>query len=99
MRIHPWLRRAALVSAAASLALVARRSIVSAADAPKPLSSFDEQVKPLLARMTLDEKIGQMTQPDQSFVKNPEDVETLSLGSLLNGGSSDPKAGNSLEAW
>ncbi len=99
MRIHPWLRRAALVSAAASLALVARRSIVSAADAPKPFSSFDAQVKPLLAQMTLDEKIGQMTQPDQSFVKNPEDVETLALGSLLSGGSSDPKAGNSLEAW
>jgi len=69
------------------------------ADAPKKLSSFDPQVKPLLARMTLDEKIGQMTQPDQEHIKDPSDIEKLSLGSILSGGSSDPKEGNSLQAW
>ena len=66
---------------------------------PKKLSSFDPQVNALLAKMTLDEKVGQMTQPDQSFLKSDSDIEKYSLGSLLSGGDSDPKEGNSLEAW
>ena len=66
---------------------------------PKRLSSFDVQVKPLLAQMTLDEKIGQMTQPDQEFIKDLSDIEHYFLGSVLSGGTSDPKEGNSLEAW
>jgi beta-glucosidase len=70
------------------------------ADAPpRKLSSFDAQVKPLLARMTLEEKVGQMTQPDQEYIKDLSDIENLSLGSILSGGSSDPKEGNSLQAW
>ncbi len=67
--------------------------------APRPLASFDPQVKALLTRMTLEEKIGQMTQPDQSFLKDPADIENYFLGSVLSGGNSDPKAGNSLQAW
>ena len=67
--------------------------------APMRLSSFDPQVNELLARMTLDEKIGQMTQADKEYVKDPSDVESLFLGSILNGGNSDPDEGNSLEAW
>ncbi len=66
---------------------------------PKPLSSFDAQVKPLLAQMTLNEKIGQMTQPEQENIKDLSEVETYGFGSVLSGGSSDPKEGNSLEAW
>jgi len=49
--------------------------------------------------MTLEEKIGQMTQAEQEALRNPGEIEKYFLGSLLNGGSSDPKAGNSLEAW
>jgi beta-glucosidase len=67
--------------------------------ATKPLTTFDPQAKALLARMTLDEKIGQMTQADQKFLKDPSDVETLFLGSILSGGDSDPKEGNSRGAW
>ncbi|HYW45955.1 MAG TPA: glycoside hydrolase family 3 N-terminal domain-containing protein [Bryobacteraceae bacterium] len=70
-----------------------------AQSAPKPLSSFDPQVKPLLARMTLEEKIGQMTQPEQDALKDPADLENLFIGSVLSGGNSDPKEGNSLKAW
>jgi beta-glucosidase len=70
-----------------------------AASTPKPLSSFDGQVKPILAQMTLDEKIGQMTQPEQDALKDPGDLENLFIGSVLSGGNSDPKEGNSLEAW
>jgi beta-glucosidase len=67
---------------------------------PRPLSSYDAQARELLAQMTLEEKVGQMTQAEQDAVmKEPGDVQTYFLGSLLSGGSSDPKAGNSLNAW
>ncbi|HBB87714.1 MAG TPA: beta-glucosidase [Blastocatellia bacterium] len=65
----------------------------------KRLSSFDGRVRELLARMTLEEKIGQMTQAEQEALKDATEIEKYFLGSLLNGGSSDPKAGNSLDAW
>jgi beta-glucosidase len=66
---------------------------------PKPLSSYDDQIRQLLAKMTLEEKIGQMTQADQEHLQDPADIEKYFLGSLLSGGNSDPKAGNSLQAW
>ena len=71
----------------------------SGAPSVKPLSSFDTQVQVLLSRMTLEEKIGQMTQAEQDALHDRADIEKYFLGSLLSGGSSDPKAGNSLEAW
>ena len=70
-----------------------------AATKPKALSSYDTQVKPLLARMTLEEKIAQMTQPEQNEVKDLTEIERYGFGSLLSGGSSDPREGNSLQAW
>lgn len=66
----------------------------------KRLSSYDAQVKELLAQMTLDEKIGQMTQPEQGPVlANPGDMQKYFIGSVLSGGDSDPAEGNGLEAW
>ncbi len=59
----------------------------------------DEAVEALLSQMTLAEKIGQMTQPDQEYIADPADIAKYNLGSVLAGGNSDPKAGNSLEAW
>jgi len=84
---------------AAALSAPAFLASPPADTAPRKLSSFDPQVKPLLARMTLEEKIGQMTQPDQEHIRDLSDVEKLFLGSVLSGGQSDPKEGNSLEAW
>ncbi len=66
---------------------------------PKPLSSYDAQVKELLSRMTLEEKIGQIIQADQEHLQDPADIEKYYLGSLLSGGNSDPGEGNSLQAW
>ncbi|HEX8772619.1 MAG TPA: glycoside hydrolase family 3 N-terminal domain-containing protein [Pyrinomonadaceae bacterium] len=71
----------------------------SQSSSSKPLSSYDGKVQELLARMTLEEKIGQMTQAEQDALKDVSDIETYFLGSLLSGGGSDPKEGNSLEAW
>jgi beta-glucosidase len=73
--------------------------IVPMTSKPKPLSSYDDQVKQFLSQMTLEEKIGQMIQADQEHLQDPADIEKYFLGSLLSGGSSDPKAGNSLQAW
>jgi len=67
--------------------------------AQRPLSSYDSQVRALLAQMTLEEKLGQMTQAEQDALKDVNDIQKFFLGSLLSGGSSDPKAGNSLAAW
>jgi len=66
---------------------------------PKSLLAFDGQAKALLANMTLEEKVGQMTQAEQSALKDISDIEKYSLGSLLSGGGSDPKGGNSLNDW
>ena len=63
------------------------------------LASYDPQVKALLAQMTLDEKIGQMTQAELSALGDLKEIETLYLGSVLSGGDSDPAEGNSLKAW
>jgi beta-glucosidase len=65
----------------------------------KPLSSHDSRVQALLSNMTLDEKIGQMTQAEQDALKDIGDIRKYCLGSLLSGGNSDPKEGNSLQAW
>ena len=65
----------------------------------KSLSSYDRSVESLLSEMTLEEKIGQMTQAEQSALKDPADIEKLFLGSLLSGGNSDPKTGNGLKDW
>jgi len=63
------------------------------------LKTQDAKVRPLLARMTLEEKIGQMVQAEQSALKELSDIEKYFLGSLLSGGTSDPKSGNSLKDW
>ncbi len=47
----------------------------------------------LMAKMTLEEKVGQMIQGDISSVK-PEDLRSYPLGSILAGGSSPPLSGD-----
>jgi beta-glucosidase len=49
--------------------------------------------------MTLEEKIGQMTQAEHGGLKNIKDVEKYYLGSVLSGGNSDPENGNGLAEW
>jgi len=63
------------------------------------LKSNDAKVHSLLSQMTLEEKVGQMIQANQASLKDPSDVEKLFLGSLLSGGSSDPKTGNGVVDW
>ncbi|MEK6335614.1 MAG: glycoside hydrolase family 3 N-terminal domain-containing protein [Acidobacteriota bacterium] len=65
----------------------------------KPFTAHRSQARELLSLMTLEEKVGQMTQAEQDALKEFSDIRNYALGSLLSGGSSDPKAGNSLAAW
>ena len=55
-------------------------------------------VDDLLKEMTIDEKIGQMTQVDQQFLNDISDISTYGFGSLLSGGGSTPKV-NEPKAW
>ncbi len=83
---------------AGSLGAVAVVSTARAAR-ERSLARHDPQVRQLISEMTLDEKIGQMTQPDQLYIHNLDDVDTYHLGSVLSGGDSDPKSGNDLTSW
>jgi beta-glucosidase len=58
---------------------------------------IETKVKDLLAKMTLAEKIGQMTQPEKNSVR-PGDVAALALGSVLSGGGGNPTP-NTPAAW
>lgn len=54
--------------------------------------SINKKVNALLSQMTLDEKIGQMTQVDYDAIKkNVKDIAKYSLGSILCGGNSEPE--------
>src|ERR1700683_1019189 len=99
MKKNRYIRWAAMLCATSVGAFLVSRQATFAAVQAKPLTSFDPQAKALLAQMTLEEKIGQMTQPDQDFIKDLSDIERYSLGSILSGGSSDPKEGNGVKAW
>ena len=49
-----------------------------------------DRVLDLLSYMTIEEKIGQMTQVDRQFLESDNDINTYYLGSLLSGGGSTP---------
>ena len=64
-----------------------------------PRQPVDRRVTDLLARMTLDDKIGQMTQAERARVTGePGRVTAWRLGSVLSGGGSAPTP-NTPRAW
>ena len=64
----------------------------------KELASDMAFVDSLMARMTLEEKLGQMTQVDRQFLSDISDISKYGLGSLLSGGGSTPEV-NKPKAW
>ncbi len=66
--------------------------------APALRASPASEADALLAKMTLDEKIGQMVQVDLMALKDKADVQKYFIGSVLSGGGSDP-ADNRPETW
>lgn len=71
----------------------------SAANGQRIFKAQDPKVRELLARMTLEEKIGQMIQTERSALKDITDVENYFIGSFLSGGTSDPQSGNTVKDW
>ncbi|MGO1316510.1 MAG: glycoside hydrolase family 3 N-terminal domain-containing protein, partial [Cellulomonadaceae bacterium] len=63
-----------------------------------PALSPQERAADLLSRMTLEEKIGQMTQAERLGLSSASDVADLGLGSVLSGGGSVP-ADNTPHGW
>ena len=60
--------------------------------------TIDQRVDSLLQLMTLDEKIGQMTQAERGALENQNDITTYGLGCLWCGGGSAPTP-NTATAW
>ena len=52
-------------------------------------AAIDAQVRSIVVGMTLEQKIGQMTQPDIRSIK-PDEVRQYYIGSVLNGGGAWP---------
>ncbi|WP_245641867.1 glycoside hydrolase family 3 N-terminal domain-containing protein [Nonomuraea candida] len=104
-----WTSRAAalvLVAAAMSVAPPALSPVtastavtVAGADLPyqDPSLPVPTRVADLLSRMSLDEKLGQMTQAERGSVST-SDVTTYRLGSVLSGGGSAPSP-NTATGW
>ena len=64
-----------------------------------PRAPISARVADLLSRMTLADKVGQMTQAERSDIDaNPSLIATWRLGSVLSGGGSVP-ADNSVKGW
>ncbi|KAJ1410271.1 Glycoside hydrolase, family 3, N-terminal [Sesbania bispinosa] len=63
-----------------------------------PKVPLDERIRDLMQRMTLEEKIGQMTQIERS-VATPDVMKKYFIGSVLSGGGSVPAPKASAETW
>jgi beta-glucosidase len=93
--------RRTFLGAAAATALGPAACATSRAGAGAPPSAADvaarkagvptPDVEALLGRMTLDEKLGQMTQADKNALPDGNEVRDLFIGSVLSGGNSLPK--------
>ncbi len=65
-------------------------STAAAAKADDDDAAAAAKTEELLKAMTLDEKVGQMTQVDLKAIKDKADIARYALGSVLSGGDSDP---------
>jgi beta-glucosidase len=61
------------------------------------LQAVEKRIDDLVARMTLDEKIGQMTQVEKNSIK-PGDITKYFIGSILSGGGGSPEE-NTPQGW
>lgn len=61
-------------------------------------AQIESKIDSIIALMTVEEKIGQMTQIDQQFLDTIQDIAYYGIGSLLSGGGSHPDT-NHFEAW
>ncbi|HYX47234.1 MAG TPA: glycoside hydrolase family 3 protein [Sphingomicrobium sp.] len=70
------------------------------AEAPAPDAALEAKARSIVAHMTLEQKVGQMTQADIRSI-TPDDVRRYYIGSILNGGGAWPSMNmhSSVEDW
>jgi beta-glucosidase len=101
LRCRRWqLVPAAVVAAAMAIGpsapIAGAEEVLPYEDASVPV---EERVEDLLSRMTLEEKVGQMTQTERAQVyDDATPITTYRLGSILSGAGSTPTP-NSPEVW
>lgn len=102
MRVHGWFTRMlVLVAVGASLA-----ACTGDQPAPDPVAgtyrdarlSVPERVDDLLRRMSVADKVGQMTQVERGDLARNADLADLRIGSILSGGGSAP-IHNTVTGW
>lgn len=84
-----------------SLGCIASAPILLASIGCLPAFAGDpsaQKVEGLLSQMSLEEKLGQMTQVDMNGLKDKGDLVKYAIGSMLSGGDSDP-ADITPEGW
>ncbi|MGM0509332.1 MAG: glycoside hydrolase family 3 protein [Fusobacteriota bacterium] len=64
---------------------------------PEQLKEIDKKIDILLKEMNLDEKIGQMIQPERASL-SPGEIKEYKIGSILSGGGSTPE-NNTPQGW
>jgi beta-glucosidase len=70
----------------------------SAAPTSRREAEINGRVEALLKMMTLEEKVGQMTQVDMDALKDKDDIRRYALGSMLSGGNDAPRD-NTARGW
>ncbi len=103
MRSHPLRLTGSLLGAAA---IVVTMVPAASAQAPATVTPYldsrlpvAQRVHDLLGRMTVEEKVGQMTQAERGAIDaDQSQITSLRLGSVLSGGGSTP-ADNTPEGW
>src|SRR5258705_952587 len=93
----------AIVAGTVALLAALAAPIAGSADETLPYQNaslpVNERVADLLSRMTLEEKVGQMTQTERYQVyDDTTPITTYGLGSILSGGGSTPTQNNP-KAW
>ncbi|GMJ02473.1 hypothetical protein like AT5G04885 [Hibiscus trionum] len=63
-----------------------------------PKQPVEERIKDLLGKMTLEEKVGQMTQIERTNA-SADVMKTYFIGSVLSGGGSSPKVNATAKDW
>ncbi|PHZ85416.1 beta-glucosidase [Paremcibacter congregatus] len=79
----------ALAQDAAPTAYLGAEQWPQVASPVKKDQAVEQKIKALLAQMSLEEKVGQILQPEIQFI-TPEEIKTYHIGSILNGGGSLP---------
>ncbi len=94
---QPITSTAEVIEPAATAACKSAKSVPLKPAYKDPKVCLEDRVEDLLARMTLAEKIGQMTQVEKNSIREA-DISDKFIGSILSGGGGSPQP-NTPEVW